>query len=380
MIITILIFLAVLSILVFVHEAGHFIVAKRSGMKVHEFGFGFPPRAFGIQKVNGKWKFVWGHKDTETDDTVYSVNWIPLGGFVKIMGEDSDDGQIDERSFGNKPFWRRFFTLAAGVIMNFILAGVLLAIGYMAGLPVAVQDLNDVPNGATFTQRQVAIIDVAPDSPAAKAGIMPSDIVQSVDDQKFESVEALQEYVRTNKGKVMNFDVKRVSEEKSFTVESLSEPKEGEGVVGIGLALYGKIQFGPLQAIGQGFHTAYNQLVAIATGLYNLFASGEGLESLGGPVKIAQVTGQVAETGFIPLLQFAAFLSLNLALLNALPLPALDGGRILFLLIEKIRGKKNNAKIEQYANAIGFMALLLLMLLITVRDVSQLETIKNLFS
>lgn len=379
MIITILIFLAVLSILVFVHEAGHFIVAKRSKMKVHEFGFGFPPRMFGIQKVNGKWKFVWGNKESETEDTVYSVNWIPLGGFVKIQGEDNDGG-TDEHSFVNKPFWRRFFTLAAGVIMNFLLAGVLLAIGYMAGLPVAVQELSDVPQGATFTQRQVAIIDVAPDSPASKAGIMESDIIQSIDDQKFESVEALQEYVRTNKGKVMNFDVKRVSEEKSFDVQSLSEPKEGEGVVGIGLALYGKIQFGPLQAIGQGFHTAYNQLVAIATGLYNLFASGDGLESLGGPVKIAQVTGQVAETGFIPLLQFAAFLSLNLALLNALPLPALDGGRILFLLIEKIRGKRNNAKIEQYANAIGFMALLLLMLVITVRDVSQLETIKNLFS
>ncbi len=379
MIITILIFLAVLSILVFVHEAGHFIVAKRSGMKVHEFGFGFPPRAFGIQKVNGKWKIVWGNKESETENTVYSVNWIPLGGFVKIQGEDNDDG-VDEHSFVNKPFWRRFFTLAAGVIMNFILAGVLLSIGYMAGLPVAVQDIKDVPKGATFTERQVAIIDVVKDSPADKAGIMASDIVEKVDGQKFTTVEGLQEYVRNNKGKVINFEVKRVNEDKSFDVQALSEAKEGEGVVGIGMALYGNIQFNPLAAVGQGFITAYKQLWAIATGLYNLFASGDGLESLGGPVKIAQITGQVAATGFIPLLQFAAFLSLNLALLNALPLPALDGGRILFLLIEKIRGKRNNAKVEQYANAIGFMALLLLMLLITVRDVSQLETIKNLFS
>lgn len=380
MIITILIFLAVLSILVFVHELGHFVVAKRSGMKVHEFGFGFPPRLFGIQKVNGKWKIVWGHKDTETDDTVYSVNWIPLGGFVKIMGEDNDDGQVDERSFGNKPFWRRFFTLAAGVIMNFILAGLLLAVGYGVGLPVAVQSLDQVPNGATFTERQVAIIDVAKESPAEKAGIMSSDIVESVDAQKFETVEALQEYVKTNKGKEMSFEVKRVNETKTFKVQSTAEPKEGEGVVGVGLALYGKIQFGPLAAIGQGFQTAYSQLVAIGTGLYNLFASGDGLESLGGPVKIAQITGQVADMGIIPLLQFAAFLSLNLALLNALPLPALDGGRILFLLIEKVRGKKNNAKIEQYANAIGFIALLLLMIAITAKDVSQLESIKNLFS
>lgn len=384
MIITILIFLVVLSVLVFVHELGHFVVAKRSGMKVHEFGFGFPPRLFGIQKAkengSGKWKFVWGHRDTKTDDTVYSVNWIPLGGFVKIMGEDNDDGQVDERSFGNKPFWRRFFTLSAGVIMNFILAGFLLAIGYGVGLPVAVQNLDQVPSGAIFTERQVAIIDVQKESPAEKAGIMSSDIVESVDGQKFETVEALQEYVKTNKGKEMTFEVKRVNEIKTFSVQSNAEPKEGEGIVGVGLALYGKIQFGPLASIGQGFQTAYTQLVAIGTGLYHLFTSGDGVESLGGPVKIAQITGQVAETGFIPLLQFAAFLSLNLALLNALPLPALDGGRILFLLIEKVRGKKNNAKIEQYANAIGFIALLLLMVAITAKDVSQLESIKNLFS
>lgn len=378
MIITILIFLIVLSILVFVHELGHFVVAKRSGMKVHEFGFGFPPRLFGIQKVDGKWKFVWGHKDTETDDTVYSVNWIPLGGFVKIMGEDNDSE--DPQSFVNKPFWRRFFTLAAGVIMNFILAGLLLAVGYMVGSPVAVEDINQVPKGATFTERQVAIMSVIDGSPASRAGILPSDLVESVDGQKFDSIQGFQEYVQNNKGKAMSFDVKRVNEQKTLEVQTMTEQKEGEGVVGVTLALYGKIKFGPLAAIAQGYQTAYQQIIAIATGLYDLFSTGNGLESLGGPVKIAQITGQIADTGFIPLLQFAAFLSLNLALLNALPIPALDGGRILFLLIEKIRGKKNNAKLEQYANAIGFMALLLLMLVITVRDVSQLESIKNLFS
>lgn len=379
MIITILIFLAVLSLLVFVHELGHFVVAKRSGMKVNEFGFGFPPRLFGIQKVGGKWKIVWGNKDAGSEDTVYSVNSIPLGGFVKIMGEDNDSVE-DEQSFVRKPFWRRFFTLAAGVIMNFVLAGLLLSIGYMAGLPVAVESADQVPQGATFSDRHVAIIDVAKDSPAEQAGILPSDIVLSIDGQQFDSVSALQDYVRINKGKLMSFNVKRVNEIKTFAVQTQVESKEGQGVVGVGLALYGKLRFSPLLAIGQGFQTAYTQLANIATGLYHLFASGDGLKSLGGPVKIAQITGQVADLGFIPLLQFAAFLSLNLALLNALPFPALDGGRILFLIIEKIRGQRNNPKIEQYANAIGFMVLLLLMLVITVRDVSQLESIKHLFS
>lgn len=377
MIVTIIIFLLVLSILVFVHELGHFIVAKRSGMKVHEFGFGFPPRLVGIQKIEGKWRIVWGNKNSGSEDTVYSINAIPLGGFVKIMGEDNDDGQVDERSFGNKPFWRRFFTLSAGVVMNFLLAGLLLAIGFMAGLPVALNNLDQVPKNATFTNRSVAILDVQKDSVAEKAGIQPSDIVLTIDGQSFATVEDLQQYIRDNRGKEMSFKVKRVNEEKTFAVQTASEP---ESVVGIGLALYGKLKFGPIAAIGQGYSTAWQQLGAIASGLYNLFSKGDGLESLGGPVKIAQLTGQVAATGIIPLLQFAAFLSLNLALLNALPFPALDGGRILFLIIEKVRGKKNNAKFEQYANAIGFMALLLLMLVITVRDVSQLETIKSLFS
>ncbi len=379
MIITILIFLLVLSLLVFVHELGHFVVAKRSGMKVHEFGFGFPPRMFGIQKVGGKWKMVWGYKDTKTDDTVYSINWIPLGGFVKIMGEDNETAE-DERSFVRKPFWPRFATLVAGVVMNFLLAGVLLGIGYMSGLPVAVESMDQIPQNAQFKDRHVAIIGVGEGTPAEKAGILPSDIIQSVNGQTFDTVEALQAYIKEHKGEKQSFTIQRVNETKTIEVETLSEPKEGQGVVGVGLALYGKLSFSPLPAIGQGFKTAWEQLSNIASGLYHLFTAGEGLKSLGGPVKIAQITGQVADLGIIPLLQFAAFLSLNLALLNILPIPALDGGRVMFLIIEKIRGKANNPKIEQYANAIGFMVLILLMLVISARDVWQLESIKNLFN
>lgn len=379
MIFTIIIFLIVLSLLVFVHELGHFVVAKRSGMKVDEFGFGFPPRMFGIQKVDGKWKIVWGAKNQPTDDTIYSINWIPLGGFVKIMGEDNDTAG-DDRSFVNKPFLPRFFTLAAGVIMNFILAVLLLAVGYMAGLPVAVENSSDIPSNGRLTNRQVAIVLVGEGTPAEKAGLVAGDIIESVDSNQFETIEGLQGYIKEHKGEKMNFDVTRVNEEKNFTVESLSEAPQGGGTVGIGLALYGKLHFSLFPAIGHGFQTAYTQLFNIASGLYHLFTSGTGLKNLGGPVKIAQLTGQVADTGIIPLLQFSAFLSLNLALLNALPFPALDGGRLLFLIIETVRRKRNNPKIEQYANAIGFMVLLLLMLVITVRDVSQLEVIKNLFS
>lgn len=376
---SILIFIIVLSLLVFVHELGHFIVAKRSGMKVHEFGFGFPPRLIGLQRVNGKWTTVRGNKTPESDNTVYSINAIPLGGFVKIMGEDNDVPNDDPESFGKKSFIARFGTLVAGVLMNFILAAVLLSVGYMAGLPVAVQSEDQLPTTGTFSDRRVAIIDVQEDSPAQKAGLLPSDIIQSVEGQSFETVEALQNFIRDNRGKELQFNVQRVNELKQLKVQTLSDAPEGKGLVGVGLALYGKLKFAPHHALVQGTQTAYAQLSAIVKGLYHLFSTGDGVKDLGGPVKIAQLTGQVADLGIIPLLQFAAFLSLNLAVLNSLPFPALDGGRMLFLIIETIRGKRNNSKIEQYANAIGFIVLLLLMAVITVRDISQLETIKNLF-
>ena len=130
MIITIIIFIAILSLLVFVHELGHFVVAKKSGMGVHEFGFGFPPRVIGIQKQDGRWKMVWGKKQADNGETVYSINAIPLGGFVRIMGEDNDEAS-DPKSFTNKSFGKRFLTLAAGVLMNVLTAWVILSIGFM---------------------------------------------------------------------------------------------------------------------------------------------------------------------------------------------------------------------------------------------------------
>ncbi len=379
MITTIIIFLVILSILVFVHEFGHFFVAKRSGMKVMEFGFGFPPRLFGLQKVGGSWKIVWGNKEEKTDDTVYSVNAIPLGGFVKIMGEDNDTYN-DPRSFVNKPFLIRFLALAAGVIMNVILAWALFSVGFMYGLPIAVGDKADIPAHGTFSDERVAVIAVQPESPAERDGLQASDIIQSVDGQTFGDIYPLQEYINQNRGKEFEFTVQRVNETKTITVASNANPAPDEGSVGINMAVYGKLQFPVHYALIEGAKTTYYQFTAILTGLYDLFTSGVGLQSLGGPVKIAQLTGQVADLGIIPLLQFAGFLSLNLAILNSIPLPALDGGRMLFLIIEKIRGKRNNQKIEQYANAIGFMFLLLLMLVITVRDVYQIESVKNLFS
>lgn len=376
--ITILIFIVILGLLVFVHEAGHFFAAKQSDMKVDEFGFGFPPRFIGIYKKEGKWRVVWGNKRIMApESTVYSINWIPLGGFVKIVGENNEEGD-NPQSFINKSFWQRFKTLVAGVIMNVVLAWVLLSIGYMYGLPVAVDDIAALGPKAQLADRRVAIIDVVPGSPAAQAGLQPGDIILKVNQQDFVAIPELQNYVRERKGQTIQFEVRRVNEMKTVEVQSEAEPEPGSGPTGIALANYGKLRFPVHVALWEGLETTLFQIYAIGNGLYQLIVQGQGLNNLGGPVKIAQLTGQVADLGLVPLMQFTAFLSLNLAILNILPFPALDGGRVLFLIIEKIRRKRNNQRVEQVVNTLGFLLLLMLMAVITARDILNTNVIKGI--
>ena len=371
MIITILIFIVILAILVFVHEFGHFIVSKKSGMQVDEFGFGFPPRVAGIQKINGKWKWVWGKGSAQSQnslDTIYSINLIPLGGFVRILGENNED-EHNPKSFINKPFWKRFFVLVAGVIMNVILAWVLLSIGYMVGLPVAADSISDVPAHATFSNPQTAILDVSPGLPAAKAGIMPNDIILNIDGNIFTSITQIQNYVESHEGKEITFGILRGKQDLNLKVTPNVNSPVDQGPTGIELSLIGRLKYPWYLAIWEGAKSTLSVLGGIVSGLYQLFSGQLGFASLGGPVKIAKLTGQVAGMGFIYLLQFTAFLSLNLAVLNILPFPALDGGRVLFLLIEKVRRKRNNQKIEQIVNTAGFVFLLLLMVAVTINDI-----------
>ena len=365
----------------FVHEFGHFWVAKKSGMRVLEFGFGFPPRLFGFQKVNGKWRIVIGHRDTTPaaeaaatppilggDDTIYSINAIPLGGFVKIWGENNEF-HSDPESFVNKPFWPRFFTLIAGVAMNVVLAWVILSLGFAMGLPTAIDSPENLPKGAILKDLQVGIVEVNSNSPAESAGLQSGDIILSVDSVKAENIEVIHNYVTANAGKTFIFEIKRIDKIETINVSSKATRIEGEGPTGIALTNVGKLSFPWYRAFWEGAKSTRYALEQIVSGLYNLIVSGEGFKSLGGPVKIAQVTGQVADLGFVYVMQFAAFLSLNLAVLNIMPFPALDGGRVLFLIIEKLRGKRNNAKIEQVVNAVGFVFLILLMVLVTIKDV-----------
>lgn len=369
MITTILIFIVVLGLLVFVHEFGHFIVAKKSGMAVEEFGFGFPPRLVGLQKVNGKWKVLGAsNKAIDPDVTVYSINWIPLGGFVRIRGENNEH-ENDPKSFINKGFWPRFFTLVAGVVMNVLLAFVIFSAGYMIGLPVAVDSAQNIPAHSTFTNPEVAILTTQPGKPAEQAGLRSNDIITAIDGQKITTVPEVQNYIRSHQGQEIKFEIKRGKQNITIPVTPQTNVKEGEGPVGIQLSIVGKLSYSPFYAIVEGVKTTGMQTAVLFSGLYQLVSGQLGVDNLGGPVKIAQYTGQVAGLGLIYLMNFTAFLSLNLAVLNILPFPALDGGRVLFLIIEKIRGKKNNQRIEQYVNAAGFIFLILLMVFVTINDI-----------
>ena len=352
---SIIIFIVVLAVLVLVHEFGHFWVAKKSGMKVDEFGFGFPPRLFGIKR----------------GETLYSVNLLPLGGFVKIVGENNEEGE-DPRSFINKPFFARFATLFAGVFMNFVLAGFLLAIGFVIGLPTVVPEGQEVPRFAHISNPSVSILLVNPESPAAEAGLKEGDSIKAVDGQEVNTVEQLITHVNSKPGQNVTLDITRGNEALSLDVYSRPNPPEGSGPIGISLGNVGKITYPWWYSPIVGFQSAWRITVLTVQSFGQLIFRGEGLESLGGPVKIAAMTGQVTKLGIEYLIQFAAFLSINLAVLNIVPFPALDGGRILFLFIEKIRGKKNNPQIEQWANVIGFALLITLIIWITVRDVVSL--------
>lgn len=355
--ITLIIFIIVLSVLVFVHEFGHFIMAKRAGMKVEEFGFGFPPRAFGIKR----------------GETIYSINWIPFGGFVKILGEDGQEPG-NPRSFASAKAWIRSGIIVAGVVMNILLAVVLLTFGNAIGLRVGLIDEASVK---IAHDTKVQIIQVAAGSPAEQAGLKPLDEIVGF---KFEGrvldvskVEEVQNFINQNLGKNIIMLVSSGNELLEKKMMARLNPPTGEGSLGVSLALTGIIKYPWYEAIGRGAMDAVNifryTVVGYGTIIKNIFATGKAGVELSGPVGIAVITGKAARLGFTYLMQFTALISINLAVLNIIPFPALDGGRLLFVGIEKIKGRPVSRKIENAINTAGFALLILLMIYITAKDI-----------
>lgn len=384
MLITLIIFVLVLSVLVFVHELGHFLTARRFGAKVEEFGFGLPPRIIGIRKKAGKFEIVGPKTETGEDDpTVYSLNWIPVGGFVKIKGENGEDA-LSENSFASKKIWQRCIILVAGVVMNVVLCVALLSIGFGVGMPTVLD--QDESIGQSVADRKIQIMQVLDGSSAQTAGIKLGDVIVRVDGQEFDAVDQLRNYLTNKKDQTVAIEISRNNELMTKDV-GVRQHQETWGI-GVGLVEVATVRYSWYMAIWQGMKTTYIWFITIVVGLASLIknlivGSPIGVE-VAGPVGIAALTGQAARLGIIYLLQFAALLSLNLAIINILPFPALDGGRILFLVIEKIRGKSVKQQVENLIHNIGFLLLMLLIVFVTYKDLARyggriIDAVKSLF-
>jgi len=398
MFITILIFGLILGVLIFVHELGHFLTAKRNGITSHEFGFGFPPRIFGRvkDKKTGKWRNVWGNKEYHGDNTLYSVNWIPLGGFVRIKGEspvNAEDVNMDELSEEDKAFVKmstdpdsfavqsklvRFRVLVAGVMMNFLLAWVLISIVLMIGAPEPKDSATDT--GTIVRNVGVQIIEVEAESPADEIGLKIGDSVDQVCGggvcTEIATADQLRDTIFMYQGEEVDVHITRGKEQIVVSGIPRTDIEEGQGALGISMMETVIVQYSWYEAIWEGLMRVIGLTIMILGAFWTLLSglfTGQGVSAeVAGPVGIAMMTQQMRDLGFVYLLQFAAILSVNLGIINILPIPALDGGRIIFLIIEAIKGSPVNQKVENTIHTVFFVALIGLMVVITVRDVLKL--------
>lgn len=373
MIIFIFIFIFIIGLLIFVHELGHFIAAKRVGVAVEEFGLGFPPKLFSVKK----------------GETIYSLNLLPLGGFVKLYGEDGNPagdappaspnfgeagGQDNSKSFAVKSVWQRSKIISAGVAMNLILGVVLLTVGYKLGLPTAVESRQ------VGTDTKVQIIAISPSSPAELVGLKMGDAIKELKTQNLEikitDVKEFQTNINKYKGSEIELVVERGNSPLTFSLTPRENPPAGEGPIGVGLANVAIVAYPWYEAIIKAIVSVVTLVIAIFSALgsllFGLFGSGHISADVTGPIGIFSLTEQFSKLGFVYLLQLMALLTVNLAVINILPFPALDGGRLLFLLIEKIKKSPVNQQTEKIINSWGFAFLILLMVIITFRDIIRL--------
>ncbi len=308
--------------------------------------------------------------------TVYSLNWLPIGGFCNIKGETGEHAD-DADSFGHQKAWKKLLVLVAGVAMNIILAAVLLSIGFAIGLP---SDLADgIPPGATLVGApQVVIQQVEAGSVAEAVKLQFGDAITALDGKPIANAKAVTDYVAAHSGAPIQVTVAQglVSHTITLTPQVIPSLKDNKPRLGVALADVGLIRYSSILAIGKGALAAGTGLITIFVSFYYLikeFVLGHGLAfDVSGPVGIASIVGTSARLGISYLINVTAMISLSLAALNILPIPALDGGRVLFVLIEKITRRKVSLRYEQLAHTIGFLVLLLLILVVTARDIIHL--------
>lgn len=360
-------FIIVLGVLIFAHELGHFLVAKKCGMRVDEFGLGFPPRVFG-KKIG---------------ETIYSLNWIPFGGFVKIFGENPPDNPEaerlemgEERSFNKKNRGLQAAVLVAGVAFNIIFAWLVIAVSFVSGFPAPVGYYQGVP----VENPQLILTQVLADFPASKAGLQTGDAITSVvagpDSLSSLTAEAVSDFMNQHESEEILLGYERGNGKGEVKVTPVAGIVAERAAIGVGLDLIGTVKLPFFRVLWESAKTTGVLLVEITKGLvkffYNAITFQADFSEVVGPIGIAGLVGAAVRLGFANLLGFVAFISLNLAVINFLPIPALDGGRLLFVAIEAIRRRSLNPKIVNYLNGIGFALLLILMVVITYKDIVKL--------
>jgi len=373
---TIVIFLLILAILILSHEFGHFIVAKKSGIRVDEFGLGFPPKLFG-----------WRRNETE-----YSLNILPLGGFVKIFGENPDEestaGPDAARSLIAKPKHIQAAVLVAGVACNLILAWLLISVGFMVGLPTPVDQI--VANDKSTTAH-LLITTIAPGSLASATGLKSGDELVAIKVAAKPEIrtvanptpELIKQFIEKNGTNKLAVDYRRgkIFKDKDVPIQTIEvQPAVGlvgdKPAIGIGMDLIANVRKSFFPALWQGLLLTGRLTYLTVTSLIGIIGQafmGESvLSNITGPVGLVGLVGDASNLGFIYLLSFTAFISINLAVVNLVPFPALDGGRLLFLLIEKIKGSAINPKVANTLNLVGFGLLLLFMAVVTYGDIVKL--------
>ena len=361
---TLLIFLFVIIILVVGHELGHFFVAKAFGIRVDEFGLGYPPRA--------KKLFTWR-------GTLFTLNWLPFGGFVKIFGEDDGGKSADTKSdsFAHQKLWKRLLVLVAGIAANFVLAVVLYALSFSVGF---LGNANDFPHAKIIGHQDLTITEVLKGTPAYDSGIKTGDKITSVikaDDDVVTTPNDVNDFihfVQSNENKKINIGVLREGKEQFFTVTPQKNIVNDKPGIGVGIEKIGLLQMNFFRAFGYAFVYTINQFLLILVSLGALVAglfSGNGgvVADLSGPVGIAKFAGTAYSMGIGSLLSFMGVISINLAVVNLLPFPALDGGRMILEFFASKGQSKISQKIVSSINQIGFLILIILMLWVTYHDI-----------
>jgi regulator of sigma E protease len=358
-----ILFIVILAVLVFVHELGHFLIAKKAGVRVDEFAVGFPPKLFSFKK----------------GETTYSINLIPFGGYVKIFGEDPNEesttGKDASRSLVNKPKYIQIAVLIGGILFNILFAWLLISVSLMSGYKMPVES-------ATYpvTNTKITILSVLENSPAKKAGLMAGDEIILMKEGSSVSITPqevpdVQKFISESKSKIQ-ISYERGSEIKTVDVEPVLGITGDNKAIGISMSKVGEVHLSFFKALWEGVKLTYEVIYQTFFGLLDFFGKAfrgkADISQVSGPIGIAGLVGDASSFGFIYLLGFTAFISINLAVINFMPFPALDGGRIFFIIIEAIIRRPISPKILNFVNALGFIFLIGLMLYVTYFDIIKL--------